>query len=63
MQLLSERGYAFSSTSEREIVRYIKEKFAYVTLNCQEELSTFNNSRSIEKIYFHEDLFTDDEVI
>jgi actin-related protein len=40
MRILSERGYNFRTTAEREIVRAIKEKLCYVTSDYELELST-----------------------
>ena len=38
MKLLEETGYRFSTNSEKEIVKAIKEKSCYVALDCEEEL-------------------------
>jgi len=51
VRLLTERGYSFTTTAEREIVRDVKEKLAYVALDFERELRLAQANPSIEKHY------------
>ena len=51
MKLLTERGYSFTTSAEREIVRDIKEKLTYVAEDFDADLAKADTSSNFEKNY------------
>jgi actin-related protein len=51
VRLLAERGYSFTTTAEREIVREIKEKLGYIALDFEQEMTITNRSKRVEANY------------
>ncbi|KAG9129631.1 hypothetical protein Leryth_014486 [Lithospermum erythrorhizon] len=51
MKIQTERGYSFTTSAERDIVRDVKEKLLYIALDYEQEVETAKTSSAVEKSY------------
>merc|ERR1719150_1886079 len=51
MKILTERGYSFTTSAEREIVCDIKEKLSYCALDYEAEQAGAESTENLEKQY------------
>eukprot|EP00924_Labyrinthula_sp_SR-Ha-C_P015235 augustus_masked-scaffold_9-processed-gene-12.7-mRNA-1 protein AED:0.33 eAED:0.33 QI:0/-1/0/1/-1/1/1/0/378 len=51
MKILTERGYSFTTSAEREIVRDVKEKLCYIPLDFDTDMKSSSESSDAEKTY------------
>jgi actin beta/gamma 1 len=51
MKIMTERGYSFTTTAERDIVRDVKEKLCYIALDFDAEMKLCSESSNAEKTY------------